>query len=333
MKKIIAILLFLTPLFLFSQSDLESLVKAGISLHDEGKYAEAVEKYNKALKIDKKSSLVNYELGLTYFTQKEYKKAIKSLDRVIKNNDKYLKEAFMTKGSCLDLLGKPKEAVQLYETAIKQFPESHLLYYNLALTQFNNKDQNGAEENIIAAITANPAHPTSNYLLGIINANKNKRIKSLLAIHFFLLLEPNSNRSPGALKMIKELMNQGVTKKDEKNIEVTLNELTLKDEFSSANTMLSLMAAGNLGEVNEGKTSQELFYENTKGLFSVIGDNKEGKKGIWWEVYVKFFADLLESGNLEAYCYYISQSNGEVEQQWIEENKEKMDKFYKWASE
>lgn len=333
MKKLLALLLFLTPLLLLAQNELEDLVREGVALHDEGKFDEAVAKYKEALKIDKKSSLVNYELGFTYFNQKEYEKALKPLNRVVKNNDKYLKEAYVSLGSCLDLLGKPIEAIKVYEKAIKQFSGNYLLHYNLALTQFNNNDQDGAEKNIIEALTANPSHPTSNYLLGIINANKNKRVKSLLALHFFLLLEPNSNRSPDALAMIKNLMTGGVSKKDEKNIQINLGDLGAEDDFSAANLMLSLLTAGNMTDENVGKTSQQLFYENTESFFGVIGKNEEGKTEIWYDLYVNFFANLMDSGNMEAYCYYISQSNGAEEKKWMEDNEEKMGQFFKWANE
>ena len=333
MKNLFILLFLSIPFLHFGQTELETLMSEGVALHDAGEYDEAIAKYTEALKIDKKSSLVNYELGYTFFAKKEYKKALKPLDRVIKNKDKYLKEAYVVKGSCLDLLGKPTEAIKVYENAIAEFPENYLLHYNLALTQFNNKDAQGAEENLIAALTLNSGHPTSNYLLGIININKDERVKALMAIHFFLLLEPNSNRSVDAINMIKGLMREGVSRQDDKNVTINLNEFTLEKEFSAANTMLSLMAAANLTEENEEKSSQELFFENTESFISVLGKNEEGKTGIWYDLYVDFFADLLDSGNTEAYCYYITQSNGAIEKQWMEDNKEKMDKFFQWANE
>ena len=52
---------------LFGQVDeVKELVSQGIELHDQGNYNEAINKYKKALEIDKNSTSANYELSYTY---------------------------------------------------------------------------------------------------------------------------------------------------------------------------------------------------------------------------------------------------------------------------
>lgn len=332
MKRIILLFLFLIPLVVFGQEEIETIVKAGIELHEAGKYEEAVEKYKEALKIDKQSSLVNYEIGYAYFAMKEYKKSIKYLDKVIKKNDGFLKEAYTVKGSCVDLLGKPKEAIEVYNKAIEKFPDDYLLYFNTALTQYNSNDLAGAENNLINAIYLKPTHPTSNYLLGVIKADQGRKIESFLALNFFLLIEPNSGRSKDALVLLRKTMGAGVTQKEDKNIEINLNLTEEKDDFSAANMMLSLMAASSMIEENKDKTPQELFYENTNSIFEMLSEDKKDKEGLWWDLYVDFYSKLVTSKNTEAYCYFISQSNGEAEAKWIDEHQTEMKQFIDWLS-
>lgn len=333
MKKIILFAFLLIPFSFFAQSEITDIVKEGVALHEAGKYDEAIATYEKALAIDKKSSVVHYEIGYAYYAKKEYKKAIKHMDKVIKNGGEFLKHAYSVKGSAYDVMGKPKDAIKVYEAAIKEFPDDYLLNYNLALTQYNMGKKEEAELNLIDAISLNPTHGTSNYLLGIIKLDQGRRIESLLALHFFLLIEPGSDRSKDALVMLKQLMGEGVEQKDDKNIEVTIGDIGLGDEFSSANMMLSLMAASKFTDENKDKTEQELFYENTNAVFTMLTELKEDKKGIWWDLYVNFFSSLIESGNLEAYCYFICQTNSEVEVKWMEENEEKMNKLFDWLKE
>ena len=316
-----------------SQSELDSLVKEGIELHDAGEFEAAIKKYEDALQYDKNSSLINYELGYTNYVKGDYKYAIKYLDKVIKNNNGYLKEAYTAKGSSLDNLGKPKAAIKTYEKAIKIFPEEYLLYFNLGLTRYNEGMIKDAEKDIKSGLQLNPTHNTSNYLLGIIKMEQGRRIESMLAFHFFLLLEPNTQRSKEALSRLDRLMNAGITKKDEKNIEINIRSLGAKDDFSSANLMLSLLGASNRTEENKDKSKQQLFYENTKSLFSVLNEQKEGKTGLWWDLYVNFYSSLLDSGHMEAYCYHITQQQGDAEQKWVTENEEKMTQFYQWLKE
>ena len=61
----------LTATFLFSsffvlaQNNIENYIKEGIKYHDSGDYEKAILEYKKALKLDSKSTVVNYELALS----------------------------------------------------------------------------------------------------------------------------------------------------------------------------------------------------------------------------------------------------------------------------
>jgi len=330
MKRIITLAFLLLPLTFFAQSEIIEIVKEGIALHDAGKYDEAIVVYERALAIDKKSSLVHYEIGYAYYAKGAYKKAVKHMDKVIKNGEGHLKEAYAIKGSALDVLGKPKDAIKIYEAAIKEFPDDYLLHYNIALTQYNIDKIEEAEMNLIDGISLNPTHGSSNYLLGLIKSEQGKRIESFLALHFFLLIEPDSDRSMTALALLNELMGEGVTQKDDKNVEVQIGGAELDDEFSSANLMLSLMAAAKFTDENKDKSDQELFNENTTTVFTILSELNKDKKGIWWDLYVNFYASLIESENIEAYCNFICQSNKGDATKWMGENEEKMNKFFTW---
>ena len=330
MKRIILLAILLIPMTFFAQSDIETIVKEGIALHDAGKYEEAITVYEKALKVDKKSSLVHYEIGFSYFAKGDYKKAIKHMDKVIKKGDKHLKGAYMTKGSSLDVMGKPKDAIKIYKEAIREFPDDYLLHYNLALTQYNLGEKGEAETNLIDGISLNPMHGTSNYLLAIIKSEQGKKVEALLGLHFFLLIEPDSDRSKSALAILKELMGEGVEQKDDNNVEITLSDLDDDNDFAATNLILSLVAASKHLDENKDKSSQELFNENTESIFTILKELKEDKKGIWWDLYVNFYASLIDSGNMEAYCYFVTQTNSELEVKWIEEHEEQMNKFYDW---
>ena len=97
--------------------------------------------------------------------------------------------------------------------------------------------------------------------------------------------------------------------------------------------MLSMLTAANMSDENKEKSSQELFYENTETIFAMLDEMKEGKKGFWWGLYVDFYAILVNTEHLEAYCYYITQSNGETEMKWVEEHADKVDDFFRWVQE
>lgn len=119
MKQLLLGIFLSLSLPLSAQTNIEELVKEGVQLYDNGDYNKAIEVYKKALELEPKSTLANYELALTYFTTGNYEKAIEHSDIVLKQKSDYIIQAYITKGSALDQLGKTKESIKLFEKAIK----------------------------------------------------------------------------------------------------------------------------------------------------------------------------------------------------------------------
>lgn len=316
-------------------ANIEELVKEGITYHDNGEFEKAIQSYKKALKIDAKSTLVHYELALSYFQSKDYKNAIKHSDIVLKQKSKHMIPAYMTKGSALDLMGKTKESIKLFEKAIKKHGGHYLLYYNLALNYVRENELNKAEKNLIEGIKDNPSHPSSHLLLASIHDRWGNKTQTLLSTHYFLLLEPSSKRSASAYEMLLSNFSGNVSK-DEKNantINIQISENQDK-EFSAAELTISMLEATKSLEENKGKTEEEMFIENTTSFFKILGELKKKKnKGIWWDFYIPFFYDLANSDHLPIYCQYISIIANENPQKWFEENEEKINAFDNWLNE
>lgn len=317
---------------LFGQDDkVRELVTQGIEFHDQGMYNEAIAKYKDALEIDKNSTFANYELSYTYFVTKQYDEAIKYSTIAIKQNSNHQHECYVVLGSCLDLIGKPSKAIKTYEEGLSKFPNSNLLNYNLALTCYYQKDFDKAEKAAIKAIEAKPTHGSSHIILSAIMQEKGQRVKSILPLYFFLMIEPNSQRALINYKSLRNQLRQGVEKKDEKNINVNVPFSSTTGEFSAAEMMISMLAASSYIDENKGKNEMELFVDTNKSFFSVLGELKKDNTGFWWDLYVTTFYDLVKSDNYEAYSYFVSQStNSELVTNWINENPEKMQKFYDW---
>jgi len=328
---ILLVVLFLT-IQSFAQSNIESFVKEGIEYHDSGDYEKAIETYKKALKLDPESALVNYEIALSYFTKGDYKEAIKYSDIVLNQNKDYMLHAYITKGSALDMLGETKESIKLFEKAIKKTKGHYLLYYNLGLNYYKLNDLDNAEENVIRAIENNPNHSSSHLILANIHNQKGNSVQTLLAAHYFLFLEPDTNRSSAAYLMIEENFGGNVSKDSSKpntiNIMLSPNN---DSSFGAVELMISLLEASKGIEKNEGKTEDETFIENTESFFKILGELKKKKdKEIWWTFYTTFFYDLAKSEHLETYCKYITQSSNENSKKWLNENENKLIEFDEW---
>lgn len=314
-----------------AQDNIDELVQEGVKYHDGGNYDKAIEIYKKALDIDTKSPLVNYEIAYSYFASKNYRKAIEHADIVIKQDTKLKIQAYLIKGSALDLLGKTQESIKMFKKAIKNNEPHHLLYYNLALNYFKIQEYDDAEESLVEAITTKPSHSTSHLLLAYVQSAKRKTVQTLLAVHYFLLLEPNSRRSPDAYKLLQGTFGSNVSKDKDKPNQININILSdKKNEFATAELMISLMEAGKTVEKNKDKTEDELFIEHTTSFFTVLGKPKKKNKGIWWEFYVPLFNKMSGTKHMEAYCHYISQSSSESSAKWLENNSDKVEALFEW---
>lgn len=350
MKKFFFFLLLGATLFLSlpiaAQDEFTDLINEGVTLHDAGKYPEALKKYEEALLIDKKAPRVYYEMGYTYQAMEQYDKAIKAYDKVIKigEKDETLLLTYMNKASILDDEGKPKEAVKLYKKGIEIYPDHYLLHFNLGITYTRLQEYDLAEIALDNAILLNTAHPGSHRLLGYLQTDRGNRVQGLLAFYFFLLIEPKTERGTEAYKEVMKQLQKGATIDTKPDGSVNINigraysensDTTFENtEMALSTSMLVWQTINTNKEVAKlkGTTEEQFFVDITNTFFDNLIElqAKSPKKGIWWDLYVTFFAKLQKAGHTEAFCYHISQSKGAVVDKWMQANGEKMDAFYTW---
>jgi len=322
MKKIIGFL----PLFIllcsgsFAQEN--NFITEGIKMHDKGDYEGAIEFFKKALQSDKNSIHANYELASSYLALKDYTNALKYADKVITANIDYVDQAYIIKGSALDLSGKPLEAIKTYNLALKKYNKNHSLYYNLALTYFSLKQYKDAEEVLIKALKLNQLHASSHFLLGLSMARRGERVKSILALSNFLLLEPKTKRSASALQTLEDQWKNTAKQKSAGAKE--------EDEFNTGTLMLGILQSANDNEANKNKPVITLFAENTNTIFTILGEEKKDKKGFWWSFYVDYFYTLATKHHTEALCYYITQSKDDTYDVWLKDNLPKIEALSEW---
>lgn len=322
------ILLFSIVLSYGQDSNINQLVKQGIELHDNGQFKEAIEIYKNALLLDPNSSLVNYELALSYTSNKDYVNAEKYSKKVIDLNNGNMLPGYIAYANSLDLQGKPKKAIKIYEKAIKEF-DHYLLLYNYAFTCLNIGEVDKAYDAALKAIKNNPLHGSSHLILSEIMTKKGERIKAMLPLYYFLLIEPNSSRSANEYAKLRNYMSKGVTRTSEKDINVVI-PTNINSDFAAVEMMISLVNASNSMEENKEKSDLQLFFDNNKSIFSVLGELKKDNTGFWWDFYVTFFYKMVNEDQCEAYSYYISLSKGQAALDWIDQNQKKYEKFKNW---
>lgn len=335
MKKIIVTLLILCSSVMASaQQTANQLITEGVALFDDGKYSEALTIYEKALKIEPDNDDVVYEMGLTYAQLKDYDKAIDCANKVIKKNNKLLAKAYLLKGSALDYSGKPKDAIKVFKEGTKKVPANNSLYYSIAITSYNQKEFKEAEEALQSSLQINPLHANSHFLMGVLKMGE--KSKSMLAFYNYLIIEPTGKRANVAFTTVSGKQKEGVEVKDDKSINITLNGLNEKDDFSTADMSIALAEAAKHTEENKNKSDFEMFSENTKSFFMILGELQANnkKKDFWWKYYVGFFYDLARNDEMyETFSYYIYQDvRSTAVENWLQKNPDRVSKLREWVT-
>ncbi|NME71532.1 tetratricopeptide repeat protein [Flammeovirga aprica] len=327
----VSFLLMNSPSIFAQELNVEELVRVGISYHDKGDYKKAIEVYSKALEADPNSNLVMFEMAFSHNALQEYKKTIKLCKKIIANPGENVVHTYVLYGNTLDQMGKPKKALKVYEEATKT-SDNYLLFYNYGLTCYNTGDYDKAYGLFLKAIANNSAHPSSHLLLSKVMAKKNSRIKSMLPLYYFLMLEPNTERASIEYQNLRKLMDTGVSQSSPSNIDISISMNDMDSDFTAAEMMISLSNVTKNLEENKDKSDLELFAMRNKNIFNILGELKKDNKGFWWEFYVPVFYDLSTKGHVDSFSHYISLTADEEALEWIKENDEEFKKFSEWGS-
>jgi tetratricopeptide (TPR) repeat protein len=344
MKKILSSVLFVFLFFMASAQDakLNEIGQEGIRLHDAGQYNEAIEMYKKGLAIDKKSTFFHYEIGYSYSALKNYKKAIYHAKKALKTKDQNSLSSYVLLGNCYDYIGQTKKSIATYEKAIASYPDAPLLHFNYGITLYGQGMRAKAETQFLESVALNPSHTSSNYYLGLLKADQGMKTQAHLALYFFLLLEPDSERSENALRVLDKISKANITKEGKNEINITLEMLEGGNtDFMASDLLLSFGGVQDLiaTATEEGETAtedetekverteSEKFYDRLVGILDALESKREGKKGVWWEIYYDLFTDLKATDNLEAFSYFITQKRGLEVEKWMQDNEAKMEKL------
>jgi len=135
MKHFFCILFCLSAGTFFAQKEKRTL-REGNKSYFGGKYEEAAEYYNEALKEKSNYYKSNFNLGDAYYKQGKYTEAIGQYDTYIKNNSNKdtLSKAFHNLGNSYLKTKSYNEAITAYKNALKLNPKDEDTRYNLAYT-------------------------------------------------------------------------------------------------------------------------------------------------------------------------------------------------------
>jgi tetratricopeptide (TPR) repeat protein len=311
------------------------LIKEGVALHDAGDYDGAIAKYKQVLAESPDEVVSLHELSFSYFQKKDYANALATARQGAEFKSALLPQLYVLIGNALDEMGKRVEAIDTYEAAIKRFPDTALLHFNLALSLNRSGKPAEARKTVENALTLDPNHPGSHYVLGSLYVDGGYRVPAFLAYSRFLVLEPGSERSKKAILQLRAILAGGVTKGDQPNhINITLSTDSKKDEgdFDAVALFMSLSAAADTTEQGKKSTPFQALADNYAVVTSVMKSSIKKPGGFAARYYVPYFVEMHRKGHYPAFVYTAwrqGELGGSVE--WGKANEAKVREFQQWS--
>ena len=313
-----------------------ALIKEGTQLHDRGEFDAAIGKYREALALDPESVDAVYEMAFSFYAKKDLKSSLENALKAAEKPSSLRAAAFVLIGNIYDDQKEPRKALEAYEAGLRDNPNVPLLHFNIGVTLRGLGNLAKARASFERALELRPDHPGSHYWLGRTYLDEAYRVPALLALSRFLVLEPATPRSAAAIGWINGIFLTGVKKGKNGNSEITIDSNAKKDEgdFTAADLMISLAeVSGDVVAKTSGKAERPHEVQRLGDLLTVVGEvGPEGARtGFAARYYVPYFAGLKGQDKIDAFAYYVLQSNPAATSEWLQVNKRSVDRMLAWS--
>lgn len=281
----------------------EKLINEGIELYDLGKYDEAIARYEKALSLHPRNMAARYELAYTYYTKGDYDKAIEHSRVVAQAKRDYWIDGVVIYGASLEHKGLSKRAVVVFEQAFEKHSGHPGLRYNAALSYFSLKKYDLAEQNLHLSIENDRANPSAHLLMANVALARGDKAKCLMALYYFLLLEPDSERSPKVFDLLQHVAEH-------------------------------MVKSGQVDVAKEVRADSVVAHEKfTLGLLTMLKTDSAKYSGFWKDKYLDFFYELNQKGYGAPLAYFTAQCKFKQETiDWSATNFRLFGDFVEWMS-
>lgn len=304
MKKILVSFAFGLCSVAYSQTDYtfvydgDAFLQNGIRLYDEEKYQDAIKLFEKIDKNDPLFYTAQYEKAISLAAESDKEKA-KAFYEDCYNKGFMEKEPsfYLAYASFLSDQKDYEKSEKFFLEGLKLQPNNSILLYNTALLYARKEDNQKSVDYLKKAITINPNHVSSHYLLGLIALEDGRVTEGTMALLAYLILSPEANGAENAILKLNEKFAENYLGKSKlvfsksgdnfEDIDVILrNSLPLKKAY----------------KINS--TFDDVIIRQVQAIAEYAAEHKI-ENGFFETTYVPFIADIVKKKQFEGFSYYI----------------------------
>jgi tetratricopeptide (TPR) repeat protein len=318
-------------------------IEAGIKLHDQGKFDEAIAKYEEVLKLSPANMTALYELAFSFAANKEYEKSLAAATRGVEYQSELLPLFYDLIGSAYDSVGEPQKAVDAYKRGIQIVPDAPMLYYNMGVTYLESlKNPDEARRSLEKAIALDPKQPEFHLMLGQVFQSNGYATSALLAFSTYLILEPTGPRALTAygfwrviLRGGLAVMSQGAPSAGQMRAPASPDAKPLKSDegdFRDFEAAITRSQQTVIEAMDRDSEEMPPLLAQVNGLMALLAARPADRTTFSGGYYVPFFAELKAKNFVEPFVYW-SMQRAPVSgvREWISAHQSQVREFVTWS--
>ena len=301
-----------------------SHIEAGVKLHDEKKYEEAIARYRLVSRNDTNYALALSELALTYIVLEKYDQAIATAREGLQRPSRVTLDLYLKLGNAYDGAKQPEQALATYDEALTRFPHSHQLHHEKGITLVRLKRNAEAIGSFQRALEKSFFYAPSHYALGLLCGDTGYPVQGMLSLMTYVVLKPESEKAPGTLVFMEQMVT------DEKKLAEPAQQVGITDAFPEITRLVRARLA--LQGQYEFKT--DMRYKAVKQVQLLLEKLPANPPptDFWARTYAPVYRKLWEQGMFEPFTYYLMAPIDEKAAQKYKKDDKEMRRFREWAS-
>jgi tetratricopeptide (TPR) repeat protein len=324
----------------------DAAIEEGARLHDQGKYNEAIAKYEEILKLSPNNMTALYELAYSFAENKEFEKSLAAATRGTEYSSPLLPLFYDLIGSAFDSLGDPQKAIETYRKGIQIVPDAAMLHYNMGVTYLESlKNPDEARRAFEKAAAIDPKEPAFQLMLGQVLQTSGYKTPALFAFSTYLILEPTGPRSLSAYGFWRAILRGGLETRQPGSPDTMMRNpatataatpasKTDEGDFADFEKAITLSQQTVIADMDNGAEELPALLAHVNRLFALLATRSpERDRGTFAAArYLPFFLELKEKNYVEPFVYWVIQRApvGGV-REWITANQTRVREFVTWS--
>ncbi|MGV8827099.1 MAG: tetratricopeptide repeat protein [Breznakibacter sp.] len=304
----------------------DSLIDQAVAWREKGNAELALRELDPLVVAKDASERALYELALTHMQLEHYTLAIGPAKRVLSLKGAHRVDAALVLGQCYVARGEYKRAQRLFKSLSDVALVDERIPYQCAVLYLKMGQHDAAEAEVQKAILLNRTFVDAHLLLSNIMLEKGERIKAMLPLYYYLLLDNDGENGALAGKQLIQLW-----KFSSGRVLGMLNRGSSKDLYHQAGQYINTISTDDSISTLQGSAAISLLSQHTTRLFGFFKEHSGDNFDFYQLVYIDFFTELHTKGYVEPMVYFISNAQWHPQVlEWIAGNGQKFNEFRVW---